>query len=344
MVVARSRPLSIYVHFPYCSKICSFCAFNKYRLPRELNHGELSRSFRKELAYNLNQYKNVSSNRAIRSVYFGGGTPSLSPTLVSEVLDELYINGFVTASETEVTLEANPTSLPDIRYLQNLGVTRVSLGVQSLLDDDQLYRFNREHSGGDSRSALDRLVHDRALLSDGFSFDLMFGNPLKNIEKNKDMAVPLHDELALALPYAKIGGHLSLYELTVERGTPLSKQVTSGEVMMPEQDDNADEYELAVEKMSANGFDHYEISSFALPGHYGRHNLSFWMHEDLVCTLHCVAQFLSKLDTNFDRLVLDLVPTAGSGERTARGSGRERYLIPSAGLNKSVSSGMGKLG
>lgn len=292
MLSSLSRSLSIYVHFPYCSQLCTFCAFNKYKVPSDLDHSRLHAHLRKELSYNLRTYADRTDSRAIRSVYFGGGTPSLSPTIVTEVLNQIRAEGFVLNGDAEITLEANPSSLPSVSYLSDVGVTRVSLGVQSLTDDKQLARFNREHTSSQSCTALDTLSRDRDLLRDGFSFDLMFGNPLS---KRREKKVAFDRELRLALPYAKIGGHLSIYELTVEHSTPLAAQVRSGQVIMPSVDNNAEEYEETVAFMQANHFDHYEISSFALPKHYGQHNFAFWMHEDLVSRLIATAQRLIEL-------------------------------------------------
>ena len=280
------RPLSIYVHFPYCSKLCTFCAFNKYKLPANLDEENMYKSYRSELSHYLQHYAAITDARKVRSVYLGGGTPSLSPKLVGQVLAQLDHEGFTLTHDAEITLEANPSSLPPIQFLSDLGVTRVSLGVQTLLNDRQLRNFNREHSAAQSLEALELLAAKRHLLSDGFSFDLMFGNPIS--ETNHRFS----DELDLALPFARVGGHLSIYELTVEHGTPLASQVRRSQVVMPTNDQNAEEYEVTIAIMRKNDFRHYEISSFALPGHYGRHNYAFWMHEDLVSCKYAICAAL----------------------------------------------------
>lgn len=274
------RPLlSIYIHYPYCNQICSFCGFNKYKTPHLLDSQGLFSKYRTELSHNLRQYRDLGY-KGIRSVYFGGGTPSLATKLVPEILEQISQEGFDLPADAEITLEANPTSLPDIGYLQNLGITRVSLGVQSLTSDSQLKAFNREHSTRQSIESLERLVRSRSLLSHGFSLDLMFGTPFNDPSSSSIRSI--RRELELAIPYAIAGGHISLYELTLEQGTPLAKQVKSGLVVMPDEDYRADQYQTAVDFLTENGLSHYEVSSFALPGHYSRHNYSFWMHEDLV--------------------------------------------------------------
>lgn len=271
--------LSIYVHYPYCSKICSFCAFNKYQIPENANNQTLFQKYRQELSYNLASYKRAGVTN-IRSVYFGGGTPSLAPQLVTEVREQIKQEELHLTDDAEITLEAIPTSLPEIQYLQGIGVTRVSLGAQSLVSDAQLKQFNREHTVQESLVSLELLSKNRSLLRHGFSFDLMFGLP--STGTNQDPKQDFDKELQVALPYALTGGHLSLYELTVEHGTPLSKQVRKGQITMPDEYARADQYQIAVDRLTQRGFDHYEISSFALPGHYSRHNIAFWMHEDLV--------------------------------------------------------------
>lgn len=287
------RPLSIYVHYPYCSQICTFCAFNKYRLPRALEdeHTRLLHAYQVELRhglrYLLSQHRHVSSAREIRSVYFGGGTPSLFARIVPELLSTIRseYGAYRLSDDAEITIEANPSSLPPVQDLTNSGVTRISLGVQSLTNSKRLKAFGREHDAQGAIAALDRLVADRHLLPQGFTFDLMFGNP--NDRRTEPMTVSARlaewrSELHRALPYAQIGGHLSLYELTLEHGTPLAREVKAGKLSMPSSDSNADEYELAASTMTAAGFDHYEVSSFAAQGRQSRHNMAFWMGEDLL--------------------------------------------------------------
>ncbi len=213
-----------------------------------------------------------SPSRTLRSIYFGGGTPSLSENIVPTVLHEIIAQKFAICPDTEVTLEANPTSTPDATTLKLQGVTRLSLGVQSLTDNSLLKRFGREHTCEQARYLLDNALASPCLRH-GFSFDIMFGaSDVRSIEK----------DLTLAIPYAKSGGHLSLYELTIERGTLLYKEVMTGDARLPGQDLKADEYELASNLMESNGFDHYEISSFAKPGNYSRHNMAFWQGGDLI--------------------------------------------------------------
>ena len=284
------RPLSIYVHYPYCSQICTFCAFNKYRLPKtatlDNDHKRLLDAYKKELRHGLRKLaldSGASVRRQVRSVYFGGGTPSLFPELVPELLhvlaDEFW--SCELADDAEITLEANPTSLPPVTQLAERGVTRISLGVQSLGHSARLKSFNREHDVRGALHALDRLVHDRDHLKHGFTFDLMFGNPLTT-RLGRPSLEDWSKELDRAIPYAKMGGHLSLYELTLEHGTPLARDVKAGRAEMPNDDSRADEYDLAVSAMTSAGFEHYEVSSFCLPGHQSRHNMAFWMGDDLL--------------------------------------------------------------
>lgn len=268
--------LNIYVHYPYCRSICTFCAFNKYKLAK-LDEEALFKSYTTDLRYHLRSIKDLSEDRSIRSVYFGGGTPSLSPRIVPTILDTLRREGFTLASDAEITIEANPSSLPKISSLVSDGVTRVSLGVQSLASDKLLKFFNREHSAVQARRALECLSKDADLLSHGFSFDLLCGNPCF-IDDNVDF----DQELDIALPYANLGGHLSIYELQVEVGTRLHRQVKSGQITMPDNDTRALEYEDIQNRMQTSGFLHYEVSSFARPGKYGIHNFDFWMGGDLI--------------------------------------------------------------
>ncbi|BFZ58052.1 hypothetical protein PYCC9005_005110 [Savitreella phatthalungensis] len=258
---------SIYVHYPYCAKLCSFCAFNKYRVRDD--HDVLLDAYKVELK------RAIQSGQQIRSVYFGGGTPSLFPQLVPEILTELSRLGCEVKAATEVTLEANPNSLPNIRDLAENGVTRLSLGVQSLTNSDRLRVYNRDHDVSIALKALDRLVANRHLLRHGFSFDLMFANPGESL-------AAWDREITAAVSYAQVGGHISLYELTVERGTPLARAIARKELALPDSDTIADQYDLATRAMTQAGLVGYEVSSFAVPGHESLHNSAFWLGEDLL--------------------------------------------------------------
>ncbi|ODQ52720.1 radical SAM enzyme [Saitoella complicata NRRL Y-17804] len=207
---------------------------------------------------------------------FSGGTPSLAPpTFVPSILETLEKNGCNILPDAEITLEANPTSLPDLKALTNHGITRLSIGVQSLASTETLRSMNREHTSEQAIRMLEGLVSSPHQLKHGFTFDLMFGMPNQTRE---DWA----KELELATPFAQHGGHLSLYELTLEPSTPLKKAVRAGRVTVPDEDTKADMYEAAVDAMRDAGLEHYEISSFAKPGRWGAHNYSFWMGADLV--------------------------------------------------------------
>ncbi|ORY73674.1 hypothetical protein BCR37DRAFT_230751 [Protomyces lactucae-debilis] len=273
--------LSIYVHYPYCSRICSFCNFNKYLLPSSTSQDALFGHYQKELKYGLNRYAASNSSRKIRSVYFGGGTPSLAPGIVPAVLQTILECGYSLDADCEVTLEANPSSLPNLQRLSDDGVTRMSLGVQSLSSSKHLAFFRREHTVSQAISALERLAKARSLFKHGFTFDLLFGNPILP----GGVQTSLQDDLALAIPFAKIGGHLSLYELIVEGGTPLARQIQKdpSNCIMPDQDLRAEEYEQAAKVFRQHDWLHYEVSSFAASKqHIGRHNFAFWMGAPLL--------------------------------------------------------------
>lgn len=274
-----SAALSIYVHYPFCNHICKFCAFNKYPLSSRRQTFNLT-IYATELRHKLAEYRRSNIVESIRSVYFGGGTPSLAPELVEIVLKELTQAGLPVVNDTEVTFEANPASLSDVQMLADIGVTRISLGVQSLTSDIHLKYFNRDHTASQARYALETLVENRRLFRDGFTFDLMFNNPvvIDEVETPHD----IREEIEVALPFVQSGGHLSIYELTVESGTPLASDVRRGRTVMPSEDALSNSYEALIASLHKAGLRQYEISSFAKAGMYGRHNFSFWMGCDVL--------------------------------------------------------------
>ena len=256
--VLRSRgAVSVYIHWPFCSTICSYCDFTKYRSPARVDHLRMSECLAKEISTHLQHYSSVNS------VYFGGGTPSLAPaSTIAAVLDAV---GGKLVEGAEVTLEVNPSVavLPKLQQFKYAGVDRLSVGVQSF-DDRQLSALNRDHTSASARAVLSEALH---LFQGRVNIDLIFGLPgqtLQGFESN----------LSTALQFGC--NHLSLYQLTVERGTPLAKGVSEGVVSLPSEDSVVDMYEYAVEKLEQEGLCRYEISNFARPGFESRHNLFYW--------------------------------------------------------------------
>lgn len=254
------RTASLYVHWPYCLRRCSYCNFNKY-ISRSSNNDIMTECLQKE-TQTLLQLSQVS---CITSVFFGGGTPSLAhPSTIAAVLESVSQNAHVPGN-AEVTLEVNPTPVgrSKLEDFHSAGVNRFSIGVQSLKDDD-LRVLGRDHN---SHNAL-RTIEEASRLCPGrVSIDLMFGRP--------QQTVPSWDaELRQVLQVCD--DHLSLYQLTVERGTQLFRQVQSGEVTVPDDDVTAEMYQNARAILQQHGFQQYEVSNFAKHNGASHHNLNYW--------------------------------------------------------------------
>ncbi|KAG9279020.1 radical S-adenosyl methionine domain-containing protein 1, mitochondrial [Astyanax mexicanus] len=255
-----SQEASLYIHWPYCLKRCSYCNFNKY-IPRSVNHTLMTESLQKETQTLLH----VSQVSRITSVFFGGGTPSLAhPSTIAAVLDTVSKHAQLSA-DAEVTLEVNPTPAgkSKLRDFVAAGVNRFSIGMQSL-NDASLRVLGRDHS---SQEALHTLSEAMTLCPGRVSVDLMFGLPDQSVDSWRC-------ELEKVLSVCD--DHVSLYQLTLERGTHLFKQVQLGEVNVPGDDVTAVMYQSARSILEKEGFLQYEVSNFAKNNAVSTHNTGYW--------------------------------------------------------------------
>ncbi|KAI8327872.1 putative oxygen-independent coproporphyrinogen III oxidase [Chlamydoabsidia padenii] len=264
-ITRRLEPFSIYIHWPYCESKCTYCNFNKYVQPTATIPDErLKKAMEKEIEYYVERYQLFS--RPIQSIYFGGGTPSLAlPSTLSYILDVINRKLDI-SSNTEITMEANPTSTEyhKLKDFRNIGVNRLSLGIQSF-DDLSLQMMGRDHSGSESV----RAIATAKKSFDNMTFDLIFARPGQSL-------VNWEKELKFGLDLA--GPHLSLYQLSLERGTPIYKGVLKGNIPSPPDiDEAADMYETTVELTYQSGFTHYEVSNYSRSlNAMSKHNLSYW--------------------------------------------------------------------
>lgn len=207
----------------------------------------------------------LSGVKRISSVYFGGGTPSLAePSTISSVLETVSRLCYL-PSGAEVTLEANPTSTETatLRHFHSAGINRLSLGIQAFNSRDLLL-LGRDNTVEDSLQALETA---KSIFPGKVSIDLIFGRPHQTLDawhKELDQALSVCDD------------HISLYQLTLERGTPFYRDVKAGKMSLPNSNMKAELYQLAVETLSRNGFRRYEVANFARLGAESRHNLSYW--------------------------------------------------------------------
>jgi oxygen-independent coproporphyrinogen-3 oxidase len=251
----------IYVHIPFCRIHCPYCDFNAHA---GLN--DLKAPYVEAL---LAEIRAAADGGEVSTVFFGGGTPTeLAPPELGRILRAIR-GGFVLAPDAEISVEANPESAGPATFdgLLEAGFTRVSLGVQSL-SPHVLRWLGRVHS---PERALRALRDARAAGFDAVNADLIFGTPGESLE---DWRASLEGVLETGLD------HLSTYALTVEERTPLARWVAQGRVAAPDDDDQADRYALAEELVPAAGLQRYEVSNWARPGRWSRHNVGYWTGVD----------------------------------------------------------------
>jgi putative oxygen-independent coproporphyrinogen III oxidase len=260
-----TSPLGVYVHWPFCKSKCPYCDFNSH-----VRDGVDQSRWRSALLKELNQAAREAPDRRVETMFFGGGTPSLmEPETVGAVIARVK-QLWDTAADVEITLEANPTSVEASRFaaLAQAGVNRVSLGVQAL-DAASLRFLGREHSADEAVEAIATARRHFAR----YSFDLIYARPGQTEEA---WAAELERALALA------GEHLSLYQLTIERGTRFFTDHARGAFTLPAGDQAAAMFELTQARLAAAGLPAYEISNHARPGAACRHNLIYWRYQDYV--------------------------------------------------------------
>lgn len=252
----------IYLHIPFCRKACTYCDF--FFVTQLKRKGQLVAAMAAEIALR----SGFAGGGPAGSLYLGGGTPSLLGESEWRLLHEAVCQHFPIAPGAEVTLEANPDDLhPDyLHMLAATGVNRLSIGIQSWREED-LRAFNRSHSRAQGFAAYEAA---RAAGFANISLDLMYGLPgqqLADWEENLRITLDLRPE------------HLSVYALTVEDKTALAHQVRQGRVRIPEEEGYAAQFLLAHERLTAAGYEHYELSNYALPGFRARHNSSYWQGQ-----------------------------------------------------------------
>ncbi len=254
---------AVYIHWPFCAQKCPYCDFNSHVRHGGWDEGAYLAAYLRELTSTAAA---LARPRAVDSIFFGGGTPSLmAPGTVSGIIEAIDAR-FGLADGCEITLEANPGSVDAARFrgYRAAGVNRVSLGLQAL-DDAHLQRLGRIHSVAEALTALDiaRSTFDRV------SFDLIYARP--GMTESAWEA-----ELARAL--ALQAGHLSLYQLTIEDGTPFASLHRAGKLIIPEPELADRLYEITQDMCEAGGLPAYEISNHARPGDESRHNLVYWRY------------------------------------------------------------------
>lgn len=255
----------LYIHIPFCAQRCVYCDF--YFVTSLRDTAAFTRAACEEIAHYGRRF---GEEEPIDTIYFGGGTPSRIPLPeLAHIFDSIR-RGFQVADDAEITLEANPEDCDrtTLYSLKDMGVNRLSLGVQSFFNDD-LEWMNRAHDAPMAERALEDALH----VFDYVSADLIFGIPDQPFEHwgaNLEKALRLGAE------------HLSCYSLTIEPRTPLAKQVKRG-LVVPDTDETLRKRFLFThDYLEGHSLEHYEVSSFAMPGQRSHHNTGYWTHENYI--------------------------------------------------------------
>ena len=250
-----SKPSSLYIHIPFCKKLCGYCDFYKTislaRLPEVLAR----------TAEEMRERAPMLAGTTLKTIYFGGGTPTVCAPEELGVLIALADEIFDAREVEEVTVEANPDDLTEeyLAGLRRVGVNRLSIGIQSFRDED-LEMMNRRHTAEEAVGAVRRA---RAAGFDNISIDLIYGLPTATLE---DWRVNVRRAVELGVE------HISAYHLTIEENTIFGKK---GVATAPEELSD-EEYSVLCEELRRAGYEHYEISNFALPGRRSKHNSAYW--------------------------------------------------------------------
>jgi oxygen-independent coproporphyrinogen-3 oxidase len=251
-----AQPLAAYVHVPFCVSKCHYCDFN--------SRAGLDDLFEPYVRAVVREIDRASISHPLDTVYVGGGTPTILPA--SRLL--AILSRIPLAVGAEVTVEANPGTVDEesLRELRDGGFNRISIGVQSF-DDAFLNQIGRTHTAA---QALEAYESARSAGFENVGLDLIFalpGQTLQHWETAVNEAVELGPE------------HISTYELTIEEGTRFGEMCAAGELDLPSEEDQLAMYELVIARLSRAGYEHYEVSNFALPGFRGRHNLTYWRNQ-----------------------------------------------------------------
>jgi oxygen-independent coproporphyrinogen III oxidase len=249
----------IYIHIPFCKQACHYCDFHFSTSMKK--KGEMVLALSKELQLRKKEFQKGS----IATIYFGGGTPSvLTPVEIRFLIDVIYENYNVEAAP-EITLEANPDDLSEERIaaFAELGINRLSIGIQSFFEED-LQLMNRAHNSEEAQKCLEIATR----YFDNISLDLIYGIPGMTNERWQQN---IETALSFGIP------HISSYALTVEPKTALNKLIQTGKIASPNDEVAQEHFMILVETLENNGFVHYELSNFGKENYFSQNNSAYWL-------------------------------------------------------------------
>ncbi len=259
----KSLP-GIYIHIPFCKQACNYCNFHFSTSLKQ--KGDLLEALIKEISLSPSLlFRDMDELEIISTLYFGGGTPSILTIDDLQIIFDALHKRFVFAHDIEITIEANPDDITDLKLQQwkQAGINRLSVGIQSFAEDELVW-MNRVHNAKESLICIDKI---KAAGFTNFSVDLIYGSPLlsdANWKKNVQIVIEKN------IP------HISCYALTVEPKTALDKMIALKKKAPVDPERQAQQFVLLMEWMAAARYEHYEISNFAKPGSRSKHNSSYW--------------------------------------------------------------------
>lgn len=297
----------IYIHIPFCERKCIYCDFYSLADIKDFD------AFVSFLLKEINLYSKLHNEESISTIYFGGGTPSLfKPEQIGKILNEIS-KLFVVDYNPEITIEVNPgtTTISKLKGYRDVGVNRISIGVQSFFDVDLKF-LTRIHNSTDARNSIMDAV------SAGFkniSIDLIYALPTQNIKTIKENL-----EIAISYPIK----HISAYTLILEDNTALAKMVTESKIRVVSEEVEAEMMEFVMNYLNENGFWQYEVSNFAIKGYESKHNQNYWNHTNYIGCGPSAHSFwdgkrwwnVSSIFSYYSRLDNDLLPIANSESLT----------------------------
>lgn len=321
------RPISIYIHIPFCERHCAYCDFNVYTL-KEPNDLPL-RTVNAICSEVKRAALKLTSDVVVPTIFFGGGTPTyLSADELNQILQAVRDN-FTVATDAEITSEANPgTSDADkFMHMHQQGFNRLSIGVQSF-NNGLLKVLDRTHTASEANSALSAA---RGAGFKNISLDLMFrlpGQEMEQWEQSLQEAVQIRPQ------------HISLYGLTLEPGTRFERLHAGGRLTLPDEETEAAMYERAIEMLQSAGYHHYEVSNFALPGFESRHNMVYWNNGEYLGFGPGAVSYIDGRRWKAERVPLRYVERAA---RAANMAVEDETLTPHSALAETMMVGIRKL-
>jgi putative oxygen-independent coproporphyrinogen III oxidase len=309
-------PRSAYIHVPFCRHRCGYCNFTLVA-----GRDDLIEAYLEALARELSW---LEQPREVETLFFGGGTPTHLPPRQLERLFAIVREWFPLAAGGELSVEANPIDLDESKsqILSAAGVTRVSVGGQSF-KEQKLEKLERDHVGLDVVSAVDLA----RTFAKSVSLDLIFGVPGETLNEWRE---DLEAAIRVVRP-----DHISTYGLTFEKGTAFWSRLTHGELTRVDEEVERQIYELAIDTLTAVGYEHYEVSNFARPGHRCRHNENYWIGSGYYAAGPGAARFIGgRRETNhrstttyISRVLAGQSPVAESEQLAPEDAARERLVF-----------------